>query len=46
MDIRPEVVGEQAKRAGRSFLRHNRYTLTVIGSTLAAVALLWLLFGR
>lgn len=42
MDIRPEVVGDQAKQAGRSFLRHNRYTLTVIGCTLAAVLVGWL----
>ena len=38
MDIRPEVVGEQAKRAGLSFWQHNKSHIITVLVTVAIVS--------
>lgn len=40
MDIRPEVVGDAARKAGMSFWRHNRsHIITAVGAAAAVIAL-------
>jgi hypothetical protein len=45
MDIRPEVVGDQAKKAGLSFWQHNKshiITGAVVAVIVLAAAIRWL----